>query len=56
MRSLDGNDPNKRLGGGLVRGAAPRVEEAKQAGRCAAAPLRAVAGLPRVLGPRVGTR
>jgi glycine/D-amino acid oxidase-like deaminating enzyme len=49
-------EPIKRLGGGLVRGAALRAEEAEQAGRRAALPLRAVAALPRVVGLRVGTR
>ena len=49
-------EPFKRLGGGLIRGAALRVEEAEQAERRAAAPLRALAGLPRLLGLRVGTR
>ena len=49
-------EPAKRLGGGLVRGAALRVEEAEQAGRRPAWPLRAVAALPRIVGLRVGTR
>jgi glycine/D-amino acid oxidase-like deaminating enzyme len=49
-------EPIKRLGGGLIRAAALRVEEAEQAERRAAAPLRALAGLPRLLGLRVGTR
>ncbi len=49
-------EPIKRLGGGLVRGAALRVEEAEQEGRRPALPLRAVAALPRVIGLRVGTR
>jgi glycine/D-amino acid oxidase-like deaminating enzyme len=49
-------EPIKRLGGGLVRGAALRVEEAEQAGRRPALPLRAIAGLPRAVGLRVGTR
>jgi glycine/D-amino acid oxidase-like deaminating enzyme len=49
-------EPVKRLGGGLIRAAALRVEEAEQAERRAAAPLRAIAGLPRLLGLRVGTR
>ena len=49
-------EPIKRLGGGLVRGAALRVEEAEQAGRRPALPLRAIAALPRVVGLRVGTR
>jgi glycine/D-amino acid oxidase-like deaminating enzyme len=49
-------EPIKRLGGGLVRGAALRAEVAEQAGRRPALPLRAIAGLPRVVGLRVGTR
>ncbi len=49
-------EPIKGLGGGLVRGAALRVEEAEQAGRRPALPLRAIAALPRVVGLRVGTR
>jgi glycine/D-amino acid oxidase-like deaminating enzyme len=49
-------EPIKRLGGGLVRGAALRAEEAEQAGHRPALPLRAVAALPRVVGLRVGTR
>jgi len=49
-------EPIKRLGGGLVRGAALRAEEAEQAGHRPALPLRAIAALPRVVGLRVGTR
>ncbi len=49
-------EPLKRLGGGLVRAAGLRVEEAEQEGRKAALPLRAVASLPRLLGLRIGTR
>jgi glycine/D-amino acid oxidase-like deaminating enzyme len=49
-------EPVKHLGGGLVRGAALRAEEAEQAGRRPALPLRAIAALPRVVGLRVGTR
>jgi glycine/D-amino acid oxidase-like deaminating enzyme len=49
-------EPLKRLGGGLVRGAALRVEEAEQEGRRPALPLRAIAALPRAVGLRVGTR
>jgi len=49
-------EPIKRLGGGLVRGAALRAEEAEQAGRSPALPLRAIAALPRLVGLRVGTR
>ena len=49
-------EPLKGWGGAVVRGAALRVEEAEEAGRRAAMPLRAVAALPRVLGLRVGTR
>jgi glycine/D-amino acid oxidase-like deaminating enzyme len=49
-------EPIKRLGGGLVRGAALRAEEAEQDGRRPALPLRAIAALPRIVGLRVGTR
>jgi glycine/D-amino acid oxidase-like deaminating enzyme len=49
-------EPIKRLGGGLIRGAALRAEEAEQAGRRPALPLRAIAALPRAVGLRVGTR
>src|ERR671936_1532342 len=49
-------EPIKRLGGGVVRAAALRVEEADQAGRRAALPLRGIAALPRLIGLRVGTR
>jgi glycine/D-amino acid oxidase-like deaminating enzyme len=49
-------EPVKRLGGGLVRGAALRVEEAEQAGRRPALLLRAIAAFPRVAGLRIGTR
>jgi len=49
-------EPLKRLGGGLVRAASLRVEEAEQAGRRPALPLRAIAALPRLIGLRIGTR
>ena len=49
-------EPIKRLGGGLIRGAALRAEEAEQAGRRPALPLRAISALPRAVGLRVGTR
>jgi glycine/D-amino acid oxidase-like deaminating enzyme len=49
-------EPVKAWGGALVRGAALRVEEAEEAGRRAALPLRAIAALPRVAGLRIGTR
>jgi glycine/D-amino acid oxidase-like deaminating enzyme len=49
-------EPIKRLGGGLVRGAALRAEEAEQAAKRPALPLRAIAALPRAVGLRVGTR
>jgi glycine/D-amino acid oxidase-like deaminating enzyme len=49
-------EPVKGLGGALIRAAALRVEDAEEAGRRAAPPLRAVASLPRVLGLRIGTR
>ena len=49
-------EPIKGLGGAIVRGAALRVEEAEEAGRRAALPLRGIAALPRLIGLRVGTR
>jgi glycine/D-amino acid oxidase-like deaminating enzyme len=49
-------EPIKRLGGGIVRAAALRVEDAEESSRQAAPPLRAVAAAPRILGLRVGTR
>jgi glycine/D-amino acid oxidase-like deaminating enzyme len=49
-------EPVKGLGGAIVRGAALRVEEAEQAGRRAALPLRGIAALPRLIGLRLGTR
>jgi glycine/D-amino acid oxidase-like deaminating enzyme len=49
-------EPLKSLGGAVVRGAALRVEEAEEAGRRGAPPLRLIASLPRVLGLRIGTR
>jgi glycine/D-amino acid oxidase-like deaminating enzyme len=49
-------EPVKGLGGAIVRGAALRVEEAEEAGRHAALPLRGIAALPRLIGLRVGTR
>jgi glycine/D-amino acid oxidase-like deaminating enzyme len=49
-------EPIKRLGGGLVRAAALRVEEAEESGGRAPSPLRAVAAVPRLLGLRIGTR
>jgi glycine/D-amino acid oxidase-like deaminating enzyme len=49
-------EPLKRLGGGLVRAAALRVEEAEESGARAGLAMRVVAALPRVLGLRVGTR
>ena len=49
-------EPIKGLGGAVVRGAALRVEEAEEAGRRAALPLRGIAALPRLIGLRIGTR
>jgi glycine/D-amino acid oxidase-like deaminating enzyme len=49
-------EPVKRLGGGLIRAAALRVEEAEQEGRRAPPPLRALAALPHFFGLRIGTR
>lgn len=49
-------EPFRSLGGGLVRGAILRCEEAEDQGRRAPAHLRLVAGLPRALGLELGTR
>lgn len=49
-------EPLRRLGGGMIRSAILAAEEADEAGRRVAAPVRAIAALPRVLGLRVGTR
>jgi glycine/D-amino acid oxidase-like deaminating enzyme len=49
-------EPLKRLGGGLVRAAIMRCEEAEEDGRRAPLALRAAAALPRVVGMQIGTR
>jgi glycine/D-amino acid oxidase-like deaminating enzyme len=49
-------EPLRRVGGGLVRSAILACEEAEERDRRAAAPVRAVAALPRLLGMRIGTR
>ena len=49
-------EPLKRLGGGLVRAALLRVEEAEQEGRRPPLAARAGGALPRLLGLRIGTR
>jgi glycine/D-amino acid oxidase-like deaminating enzyme len=49
-------EPLKRLGGGLIRAAGLRVEQAEERGERGRLPLRAIAALPRVLGLRIGTR
>ena len=49
-------EPLKRLGGGLVRAAIMRCEEAEEEGRRGSLPLRAAAALPRLLHMQIGTR
>ena len=49
-------EPLKRLGGGLVRSALLRVEEAEQEGRRPSFAARIGAALPSLLGMRIGTR
>jgi glycine/D-amino acid oxidase-like deaminating enzyme len=49
-------EPFRRLGGGLVRGAILRCEEAAEAGGRAPVTARAVAALPRLTGMKIGTR
>jgi glycine/D-amino acid oxidase-like deaminating enzyme len=49
-------EPFRYLGGALVREAILACEEAEDQGRRAPLPVRAVAGLPRVLGMQLGTR
>jgi len=49
-------EPFKRLGGGLVRAAILRVEEAEEAGTRPPLAARAGAAVPRKLGMRIGTR
>jgi glycine/D-amino acid oxidase-like deaminating enzyme len=49
-------EPVKRLGGGLVRAAIMRTEEAEEQGRRPPLPARVGAGIPRALGLTIGTR
>jgi glycine/D-amino acid oxidase-like deaminating enzyme len=49
-------EPIRRLGGGLVRAAIMRCEEAEEEERRAPTLARAGAALPRLLGLRIGTR
>lgn len=49
-------EPLRVLGGGLVRGAILRCEEAEEAGRRGPLVARGVAALPSLLGLRLGTR
>jgi glycine/D-amino acid oxidase-like deaminating enzyme len=49
-------EPLKRLGGGVIRAAILAAEAAEEDGRRAALPVRAVAGLPRLLRMPLGTR
>ena len=49
-------EPLKRLGGGLVRAAIMRCEEAEEEGQRAPFAARAIAELPRLVGMQIGTR
>src|SRR5436190_4742436 len=49
-------EPFRRLGGGLVRWAIMRCEEAEEQGRTPPLAARAAAALPRLLGMELGTR
>jgi glycine/D-amino acid oxidase-like deaminating enzyme len=49
-------EPLKRIGGGLVRAAILACEDAEEAGRRPPLPVRAAAGVPRLLGIPLGTR
>ena len=49
-------EPFRYLGGRAIRAAIMATEEAEEAGRVASLPVRAVAGVPAMIGLRVGTR
>jgi glycine/D-amino acid oxidase-like deaminating enzyme len=49
-------EPFRYLGGRAIRAAIMATEEAEEAGRVAPLPVRAVAGVPAMIGLRVGTR
>jgi glycine/D-amino acid oxidase-like deaminating enzyme len=49
-------EPVRRLGGGLIRAAILSLEEAEEHGRRGSPIAKAVAGIPRLLGMKLGTR
>ena len=49
-------EPVRRLGGGLIRAAILSLEEAEEHGRRGSPVAKAVAGIPRLLGMKLGTR
>ena len=49
-------EPVRRLGGGMIRAAILSLEEAEEHGRRGSAVAKAVAGIPRLLGMKLGTR
>ena len=49
-------EPVRRIGGGLIRAAILSLEEAEEHGRRGSPMAKAVAGVPRLLGMKLGTR
>jgi len=49
-------EPVRRVGGGLIRAAILSLEEAEEHGRRSSPVAKAVAGVPRLLGMKLGTR
>jgi glycine/D-amino acid oxidase-like deaminating enzyme len=49
-------EPIRRVGGGLIRAAILSLEEAEEHGRRGSPVAKAVAGIPRLLGMKLGTR
>ena len=49
-------EPVRRIGGGLIRTAILSLEEAEEHGRRGSLAAKAVAGIPRLLGMKLGTR
>jgi glycine/D-amino acid oxidase-like deaminating enzyme len=49
-------EPVRRIGGGLIRAAILSLEEAEEHGRRGSPVAKAVAGIPRLLGMKLGTR
>jgi hypothetical protein len=49
-------EPVRRIGGGLIRTAILSLEEAEEHGRRGNPLAKAVAGIPRLLGMKLGTR